>query len=148
MFEGATEEAYIRRIAEHLHIDLDRSGVEVMDLHGLGGLASDRLMAVLELFQCEEYFSFVSIDSDSRPKPLGCLRNYANNGFLPIGFKVWNPDFEACNFFYDELANVANRMASNAGFALDIMSGEIQQEMTSSSKPVGEAIEQALVLRK
>jgi hypothetical protein len=139
--EGDTEEAYIRRMAEHLHIDLDRAGVEVMNLNGLGGLASDRLAELLERFQREEVFPFVSIDSDARQEHLRCLRNYAKTGLLPIGFHVWNPDFEDSNFSYDELAKVANQMATDAGFAADITSEEIEQEMTRSNQPVGKTIE-------
>jgi len=139
--EGDTEEAYIKRIADRLHIDLDRAGVEVMNLNGLGGLASDRLMELLERFQREEVFPFVSIDSDARQEHLRCLRNYASKGLLPIGFKVWNPNFEASNFTYDELANVANQMAKDAGFAADIIPAEIELEMTRSSQPIGKTIE-------
>lgn len=139
--EGDTEEAYIKRMAERLHIDLDRAGVDVMNLNGLGGLSSDRLMELLERFQREEVFPFVSIDSDARQDHLRCLRNYASKGLLPIGFKVWNPDFEASNFSYDELAKVANQMATDAGFTADITPAEIEQEMTRSSQPVGKTIE-------
>jgi len=139
--EGDTEEAYIKRMAEHLHIDLERAGVEVMNLNGLGGLASDRLMELLKRFQREEVFPFVSIDSDDRQEHLRCLRNYASKGLIPIGFKVWNPDFEASNFSYNELAKVANQMVTDAGFAADITPAEIEQEMTKSSQPVGKTIE-------
>lgn len=139
--EGDTEEAYIKRMAERLHIDLDRAGVDVMNLNGLGGLSSDRLMELLERFRREEIFPFVSIDSDARQEHLRCLRNYASKGLLPIGFKVWNPDFEASNFSYDELAKVANQIAANAGFTADITPAEIEQEMTKGSQPVGKTIE-------
>ena len=139
--EGDTEEAYIRRMAEHLHIDLDRAGIDVMNLNGLGGLASDRLMELLERFQREEVFPFVSIDSDDRQEHLRCLRNYVSKELLPIGFKVWNPDFEASNFSYNELAKVANQMVTDAGFAADITPAEIEQEMAKSSQPVGKTIE-------
>jgi hypothetical protein len=139
--EGNTEEAYIRRMAERMYIDLDRAGVEIMNVNGLGGLASDRLMDLLERFQREEVFPFVSIDCDARQEHLRCLRNYASKGLLPIGFKLWNPDFEASNFSYDELAKVANQMAVDAGFVADISTDEIEREMTKSRQPVGKTIE-------
>ena len=138
--EGDTEEAYIRRISERLHIDLHRAGIEVMNLNGLGGLSSDRLMGLLERLQREQVFPFVSVDSDATREHLRYLRNYASKGLLPIGFKVWNPDFEASNFSYDELAKVANQMAADAGLAANITAAEIEQEMTKSCQPVGNTI--------
>jgi len=139
--EGDTEEAYIGRIAEHLHIDLDRAGVEIMNLRGLGGLASDRLTELLERFKREEVFPFISIDSDAQEEHLRCLRNYAKNGLLPIGFRVWCPDFEMCNFSLEELAKVANRMAADASFTTGITANEIEQEMNRGGQSARKAIE-------
>ncbi len=139
--EGDTEEAYIGHIAEHLHIDLDRAGVEIMNLRGLGGLTSDRLTELLERFKREEVFPLISIDSDTQEEHLRCLRNYAKNELLPIGFRVWRPDFETSNFSLEELAEVANRMAADASFTTGITADEIKQEMNRGGQSARKAIE-------
>lgn len=142
--EGDTEEAYIRRVAKHLFIDLDRAGVDVMNLSGLGGLTSDRLIELLERFQREEVFPFVSIDFDAQKEPLRWLRNYAKKELLPIGFRVWHPDFETSNFSLEELAEVANKMVTDAGFSTSITANEIEQEMNRSGKSARKAIKDLL----
>ncbi len=139
--EGDTEEAYIKQIAQHLHIDLDHAGIEIMNLNGLGGLNSKHLMEILERFQHEEVFPYISIDYDAKKEPIRLLRAYAERGLLPIGFKVWNPDFEANNFSNDELVKIANKMLSEADLQADITLEELEPEMTKNRKPVGKTIE-------
>lgn len=139
--EGDTEEAYIRHVAELLYIDLDRAGVEIMNLNGLGGLASDRLVELLERFTREEVFPFVSIDADNREEHLRCLRNYAKKELLPIGFKVWQPDFETSNFSFEELAEVANKIAAEDGYTTNITAEEIQKGVDRSGQSARKAIE-------
>jgi len=139
--EGDTEEAYIRHVAELLYIDLDRAGVEIMNINGLGGLASDRLVELLERLTREEVFTFVSIDADNREEHLRCLRIYAKKELLPIGFKVWQPDFETSNFSFEELAKVANIIVADDGYTANITANEIQQEVDRSGQSARKVIE-------
>jgi hypothetical protein len=102
------------------------------------------LIELLERFEREEVFPFVSIDSDAREEHLRWLRNYAKRGLLPIGFKVWHPDFETSNFSFHELAKVANKIAADAGSTAGITANEIKQETTRSHKSVRKATEHLL----
>jgi hypothetical protein len=137
--EGATEEAYIKDMAHHLNIDLDQAGLEIMNVHGLGGLASDKLRALLERFKKEEIFSFVSIDHDRCTKHIHDIQNYAEQGMLPIGYQIWEPDFELANFSLTELAGIANKIAADAGVTVDIKTEDVQKGI-DKGKPVGEVI--------
>jgi hypothetical protein len=110
-----------------------------MNIHGLGGLASDKLRAILERFKKEEVFSFVSIDNDRCTKHIHDVRNYAKQGLLPIGYEIWQPDFELANFTLTELAEIANKVAADAGIIIDIQREDIQKEI-DKGKPVGQVI--------
>lgn len=139
--EGPTEEAFIKRLACLWHTDLNRGGVEILNLRGVGGLASDRLSELLELFRRHEVFPFISIDEDGGGEHLRLLRNYAARGLLPAGFKVWQPAFEEANFSIPELAAVAKKVATEGGVACAVSAQDIESEMATSEIPAGKAIE-------
>ena len=139
--EGQTEEACIRRIAERRKLNLGRIGIDLLNLKGLGGLAGDRLRSSLKTFQTEEIFPYISIDKDRVASSLRDLRRYASQRLLPIGYKVWEPDFEAANFSIEELAQIATKMAANGGFPTPISPEDLRAEMGASGAPVGRAIE-------
>ena len=138
--EGHTEEAFIRQFAGQQGIDLSRVGVELMNLRGLGGLASDRLRDLLERFRREEVFPYISIDMDGSAEGPRLLRHYARDQLLPAGFRVWEPDFESANFTADELAGVAEDMARDHGVSVSISGEDIRREM-AASRSGGKAIE-------
>ena len=127
--EGETEESFIETAAGGLHLDLARAGVELMNLNGLGGLESDRLRALLERFQREEVFPYVTIDFDKNPDYPRLLNHYASQGLLPAGYRVWEPDFEVANFTFDELAAAAVRMAADGSVPVTMTGNEIREEM-------------------
>jgi hypothetical protein len=146
--EGDTEEAFIEGLSERMGINLNGAGVEVMNLEGLGGLASHRFRELLERFQREEVFSYVSIDHDSNPDAPRQLSHYAKSDLLPAGFRVWDPDFETVNFTLDELASVATKMANDDGVSVSIAAEDIEEELATSGIPVGKAIERLLNRRR
>lgn len=139
--EGQTEEACIRRIAALRKLNLGRIGIDLLNLKGLGGLAGDRLRSSLKTFQTEEIFPYISIDKDRVASSLRDLRWYASQRLLPIGYKVWEPDFEAANFSIEELAQIATKMAADDGFSTPISPEDLRAEMGASDAPVGRAIE-------
>ena len=141
--EGQTEEACIRRIAEQRQLDLGRVGIDLLNLKGLGGLAGERLRSSLKTFQTEEIFPYISIDKDRVASSLHDLRWYASQRLLPIGYTIWEPDFEAANFSIEELAQIATKMAADGGFPTPISPEELRVEMGASGTPVGRAIEKA-----
>lgn len=146
--EGETEEAYINTMAKNMHIDLEEAGLDIMNVHGLGGLSGRNLRALLERFQREEIFSFVSVDYDRCAKHLHDLQNYAQKGLLPIGYQVWKPDFEIINFSLEELAEIANNMALRDGITTAISAAELKQEMDKTQKPIGKVIAKLLQRHK
>jgi hypothetical protein len=139
--EGATEKGFVQRLAERKHIDLVLSGVEVMDLKGLGGLSSDRFRSLLERFQREEVFAYVSIDQDQGGEHLRLLRKYAADKLLPAGYTIWVPDFESANYTLDELAAIASARATDNGVPMTMTGSDILQGIEQSGKPAGKVIE-------
>ena len=146
--EGDTEQAFIKRLSERRGINLNGAGVEVMNLEGLGGLAAHRFRELLERFQREEVFSYVSIDRDQSSDGPRQLSRYAEDGLLPAGFRIWEPDFEIVNFSLDELASVAAKMANDEGATVSIAAKDIEEEMATSGVAVGRAIERLLNRRR
>jgi hypothetical protein len=138
--EGDTEEAFAKRRAGHYEIDLAQRGVEVMNLHGLGGLAGGKLRDLLERFRREEVFPFIMVDEDARADHIRQLRVFTADGLVPAGYRIWKPDFEQANFSLAELAEVATGVAQAGGVPCTITASAIQQEMQTRGKPAGEAI--------
>lgn len=144
LFEGSTEGGFIHRVAERLHIDLVRAGIEVVNLNGLGGLHSDRVLVMLERFQREEIFPFVTIDLDKDPTGPNLLRHYASQDLLPAGYRVWDPDFEQANFTLDELAGTATALAREDGVEVNVTGQAIGEEMEAHNLPAGRAVKRIL----
>jgi len=139
--EGETEEACIRRIAARRKLDLGQIGIDLLNLKGLGGLASDRLRSSLQTFQHEEIFPYVSVDHDRVARSRRDLQWHASQRLLPIGYTVWEPDFEAANFSLEELAQIATKMATDGGFPTSISPDDLRAEIDTAGVPVGKAIE-------
>jgi hypothetical protein len=142
--EGDTEEAFLARLAEHLHLDLPQSGVEVMNMKGLGALAKDQLRGLLERYRREETFAFITVDDDARGDHKRMLQIYGREGLASAGFRVWKPDFEHENFALDELASAATLYAEQEGVNTVITADAIGAEMESRRVPAGAAIERLL----
>lgn len=141
LLEGATEEAFVYRFAKHQNLDLTRMGVEIINIHGLGGLEGERVSTYLRISSEEEVFAYVTIDHDKSTKNPRILQKYAGDNLLPAGFNIYEPDFEEANFTLEELAIIANALAHQPSSKSDpITAEEIQQEINSSGKSVGDAI--------
>jgi hypothetical protein len=139
--EGDTEEAFVRRFAEVTHLDLLRSGIDLMCLNGLGGLASDRFVALLERLRREEVFPIISVDQEQGGEHIRLLQRYTVNQLLPSGYRVWDPDFESANFTLAELAEMAKAVANQAGVEVELTEQSIRDQMHERSQPAGTAIE-------
>ncbi|MCZ6674628.1 MAG: hypothetical protein O7C75_16995 [Verrucomicrobia bacterium] len=141
LVEGSTEKAYVERYAELLNVDLEKAGIEVIDMHGLGGLEGDRVSTFLRISSEEEVFAFVSIDLDNIQKNPGILQTYAEAKLLPSGFKIFDPDFEQDNFTFQELAVIANALALEQGLTGNpITEEEIRHEKDFSGKAIADVI--------
>lgn len=142
--EGYTEVGFIERLSKHLHLDLPQSGVEIMNIKGLGALAKDHLRGLLERYRREETFVFISADQDDGGDHLRILRIYGREGLASAGFRVWRRDFEEENFSIDELASAASFYANRGGINAQITADEIRCVMNSGNGrriPVGDALE-------
>lgn len=138
--EGETEMAFARHWARLRGLDLAKAGVEIMNVRGVGGITSDRLRDLLERFRREEAFAFISLDEDRGGEHLRLLRKYAADRLLIAGYRVWRPDFELANFTVEELADVANTLAVEAGAGVRLTADAIRDEMERSGKAAFEAI--------
>jgi hypothetical protein len=136
--EGDTELGFYRRLAERSHIDLERSGIELMSLNGVGGLKSDRLQELLDRLRREEVFVYVIVDHDRGGDHVRQFRTYARNGLVAAGSKVWNPDFEESSSAFEELAEIASAVARRDGVAFTISPGDLKEAARTTA--VGNAI--------
>ncbi|MDA1283142.1 MAG: hypothetical protein O2921_11100 [Chloroflexi bacterium] len=142
LVEGDTEIGYIKRTAETHAVDLEQAGVELINLHGLGGIDSDRTRTLLEMSRLEEVFAYISLDHDGIKKNPGILVHYAKQGLLPAGFQVFEPDFESENFTVAEIADAANHQAELEGSNdVKFTTEEIQKRQQAKGIPIGKAIE-------
>ena len=132
LIEGETEQEFIYRLAELSRIDLHQWGVEVVSLHGLGGLDSERTRTLLSLSQGEEVFAAMAIDHDGIKKNPGILQTYAKQRLLPAGFKVFTPDFERANFAIEEMAAVANLIGTEKGLSESITAKMVSRKMQAN----------------
>src|SRR5207237_6785530 len=62
--EGDTEVGSVRHWSTLHDLDLGRAGIEIMNVRGVGGIASDRLRELLERYRREEAYAFISLDHD------------------------------------------------------------------------------------
>lgn len=113
--EGATELAFIEVIAPPTGVDLLVGGITVENYKGLGAVASGKLGARLESLRASETFAFVAIDNDEGGDHVRQLRRWAQDGLLPIGFRIWRPNFVEANFSIAELAEIATEYSHSQG---------------------------------
>jgi hypothetical protein len=138
--EGETEMAFVPHWARLQGIDFGRAGIELMNAHGVGGIASKRLRGLLDPHCREEAFAFIWLDRETHADHVRTLRKYAADRLLIAGYRVWHPDFEQANFTLDELAQVANGLALKAGADVRLTADAIGDEIARTGKAAFEAI--------
>ncbi len=139
--EGETEEAFIRELARGWGLDLENSGIYVQNLFGKDRIDANKVLRdVLERLRREEVFAFVALDHDGGGDHIRVLERLAEAGFLPAGYRIWTPDFEAENFSVEELATVANLLASQQGVNLTLTGADISCRMAERGEPAGKAV--------
>ena len=138
--EGPSEEAFICRLAERRLLNLDRLGVELMQLEGVGGLHGRRLMSLMQRHFREEAFAYVTVDRDNRGDHIRQLLTFRDRGLLPAGFRVFTPDFEAENFTLGELAGVGRNYAARLGNRISISASDVTKCMSERNLGAGDAV--------
>jgi len=123
--EGDTEVAFVRQWSAMNEINLGSAGIEIMNVRGVGGIASDRLRELLERYRREEAYAFISLDYDDGGDHIRTLRRYADERLLVSGYRVWQPDFESANYTPTELASIANELAAESGIAVRVTGDDI-----------------------
>lgn len=141
LVEGSTEVGFIEEYAKRLHLNLDNSGIEVINLQGLGSLEGERTRTLLRISRQEEIFAYVSIDHDGLDKNPKILSHYAEQGLLIAGFHIHQPNFEEANFTLEELAMAASNYASSPEFSCHITAEDIQLRMSETGFAAAKAIE-------
>lgn len=112
--EGETEQGFIERWAGLQLADLDRRGIEVINLVGVGNLESDLVRAFLEVSRREEVFVAITVDEDDSEKRRHALERWRAEG-LVAHFELAQPDFEGHNFSGDLLVDAVNRQLTADG---------------------------------
>ena len=109
--EGETEIGFIERWAELRRVSLERSGLELINLGGVGKLEDPLVRAFLSLSQQEEIFVAMTVDGDEQDaQRRRVLENMSDSGLLPADYVISSPDFEGHNFSLDILLEAANIM--------------------------------------
>ena len=92
-------------------MSLDRSGLELINLGGVGKLEDPLVRAFLSLSQQEEIFVAMTVDGDEQDaERRRVLENMSDSGLLPADYVISSPDFEGHNFSLDILLEAANIM--------------------------------------
>ncbi len=132
--EGSTEVGFVRRWAQKAGADLDRAGVRVVSLRGIGNVEvfEDQLRRLRE----DEVFAIVCLDHDppdggKRATHVKKLEQYQRAGLLPVDFEVWNPNFVQRNFTVSEIVAIANGEAERHGLAITLTIAEVDGAMAN-----------------
>lgn len=140
LVEGDTECWSILRLAARSGIDLRQWGVEVVSLQGLGGIESDRTRTLLTISQEEEVFVSIMIDYDGIQKNPGILRHYSQQGLVPAGFRVFNPNFEEASFSLQELVDIGNKLSTLNELDKCLGYGDVAKRMKTRRESARRAI--------
>lgn len=112
--EGETEVGFIERWSELRHVSLERAGIEVIDLKGIGKLEDPLVRAFLTLSRQEEIFAAMTVDGDDQiAERRRVLGNMSDSGLLPAGYTISEPDFEGHNFSVEVLLSAASSLHAN-----------------------------------
>ena len=110
--EGESEIGFIERWAEICHVNLDRAGIELINLKGVGKLDDPLVRAILTLSKREEVFVAMTIDADHQgAERRRVLKNLSDSDLLPGGYYIFEPDFETQNFSLEMLSAAAAGLA-------------------------------------
>lgn len=110
--EGETEIGFIERWAALRHVSLDRAGIELINLKGVGKLESSIVRAFLTLSQQEEIFVAMTVDGDGQTtERRRVLEKMSDSGLLPGGYTIFDPDFETHNFTLEMLSAASALLA-------------------------------------
>ncbi len=111
LVEGATEMGFIERWAERRHVSLERAGIELLDLKGVGKLEDPLVRDLLILSQEEEVFVAMTVDADDQyVERHRVLENMSNSGLLPGGYAISKPNFEDQNFSLETMLMATNAL--------------------------------------
>ena len=147
LIEGATENGFIRRWAELLRVDLDRAGIELIEVN-IGDLKpKGRGQTLLEVSRDEEVFVVLTIDGDNDPDRPRQLLRFVKQGLLPAGWTLFDRDFEEGNFSLAELAEAANAHAAEARCEMEPVTEADIVAARRMNEPVGKTIERLLRAR-
>ena len=109
--EGETEVGFIERWAELRHVSLERAGIELIDLKGIGKLEDPLVRAFLTLSQQEEIFVAMTVDGDDQAaERRRVLGNMSDSDLLPGGYRISEPDFEGHNFSCEIVLSAASAL--------------------------------------
>ena len=109
--EGATEIGFIERWAELRRVSLERAGIELIDLKGVGKLEDPLVRAFLILSQQEDVFVAMTVDGDDKSaERRRVLENMSDSGLLPAGYAIFEPNFEDHNFSCEMMLSAAGAL--------------------------------------
>ena len=109
--EGETEIGFIERWAELRRVSLERAGIELIDLEGVGRLEDSLVRAILILSQQEEIFVAMTVDGDDESAGRRrVLENMSESGLLAAGYAISEPNFEDHNFSCEVMLSAAGAL--------------------------------------
>ncbi|MCY4528359.1 MAG: hypothetical protein OXD46_04925 [Chloroflexi bacterium] len=109
--EGETEIGFIERWAELRRVNLERAGIELLNLKGVGKLEDPLVRAFLILSQQEEIFVAMTIDGDDKvAERRRVLEHMSESGLLPAGYAISEPNFEEHNFSCETMLSAAGAL--------------------------------------
>ena len=109
--EGETEIGFIERWAELRRVSLERAGIELLNLKGVGKLEDPLVRAFLILSQQEEIFVAMTVDGDDKgAERRRVLEKMSESGLLPAGYAISEPNFEDHNFSIEVMLSAAGAL--------------------------------------
>ncbi len=112
--EGETEIGFIERWAELRRVSLERAGIELLNLKGVGKLEDPLVRAFLILSQQEEIFVAITVDGDDKvAERRRVLENMSDSGLLPAGYVISEPNFEEHNFSCEVMLSAAGALSTD-----------------------------------
>jgi hypothetical protein len=143
--EGATEKAFLEELARIHGFPLEKYGLEIHGLEGVGNTKGPWLRKFLQQCKANQIFVYMAVDRDSQggKSHVTLLADLRKRGLLPFSYTVFNPDFESENFTLDELVAVGNSIAANSGNTSRITVTQVQDIAAAIGCALGTAFERA-----
>lgn len=133
--EGETEMSYVRHWAKLAGILLDRAGVRLVNLRGLGNVSTERFDDELRWLRNDEVFPIICVDldhpnrADKQAEHIKKLKEFEVAGLLPIDFEVWRPNFVEANFTTGEVVEIVNAESVRRGLSLQLAPKDVETVM-------------------